>query len=425
MAVDISPSVAMETLRGMLDRAKAAQSAWQVDGWPRRNEALQAMADQVMTRKVEILEANDEDYAAAEAAGVAAPLLKRLKLSGESLARLVDGMRQLRGLPDPLGQGRGLRTLPNGLKLEAVSVPLGVIALVFESRPGVTVEAAGLAIKSGNALLLRGGSEAFRTNRRLVDALRAGLEDVGLGPDLVQAVPDTDRAYVEGLLHLDGLDLLIPRGGAGLIQRVKREATVPVIETGVGNCHVYVDAAADLDMAVRIIVDAKVGNPAVCNAAETLLVHRAIASRFLPMAEKALKAHGVRLHADPEALGLLTEAEPATERDFAEEYLSLDLAVAVVPDLDAAIRHIARYGTRHSETIVTNDYQAGMRFQAAVDAAVVYWNASTRFTDGGQFGLGAEVGISTQKLHARGPMGLEALTTIKTLAFGSGQTRDL
>jgi glutamate-5-semialdehyde dehydrogenase len=338
-------AAAGEELAMRVGRARAAQQAWQAGGFRRRNEALHAMAHAVRSRVPEILTANALDVEDARRDGLPAPLVKRLTLDASALGRLADSLVTLSALPDPLGQGRGLRTLPNGLRLEAVTVPLGVIALIYESRPGVTIEAAGLAVKSGNALLLRGGSEALRSNRAIHQALTEGLEALVLSPDLVQLIESPDRAYVEALLHLEGLDLLIPRGGPALIQRVKREATVPVIETGVGNCHVYVDAAADLEMAVRIVVDAKVGNPAVCNAAETLLVHEAVAAAFLPRVERALASHGVVLHAEPTARAYLREALPATDRDFAEEYLSLDLAVAVVADVEAAVAHIDRYGT--------------------------------------------------------------------------------
>lgn len=416
---------AQAALKAALERARRAQGVLARAGAEGRNRALAAVLAALTNQESEILAANQFDMEQAVQQGIAAPLQKRLALTPEKLEGLRAGLRQLMALPDPLGQGGGLRVRPNGLRLETVRVPLGVIALIYESRPGVTVEASGLALKSGNAILLRGGREALASNRALVDAIRAGLVAAEFDADAVQLVPDPDRAYVEALLHLPGLDLLIPRGGPELIARVNREATVPVIETGVGNCHVYVDRAADLEMAVRIVRDAKVGNPAVCNAAETVLVHADIAPRFLPRLETALRPYGVRLHAETQARRWLNSALPADEDDFAREYLDLDLAVAVVPDLEAAIAHIERYGTKHSEAIVTDDYRAGVRFQEAVDAAVVYWNASTRFTDGFEFGLGAEVGISTQKLHARGPMGLEALTTVKTLAWGSGQTRDI
>jgi glutamate-5-semialdehyde dehydrogenase len=408
----------------MLKQARGAWTQWQQEAFSKRDAALAKMAARLEQAADELESVNAEEVQAARAAGLPPALLNRLALPAAAVGRLAQGLRALIALPDPLAQGRSLRVLPNGIRLEVVPVPLGVMALIFESRPGVTADAAGLALKSGNAVLLRGGREALKTNRLLARLLRDGLSEAGLPPDLVQLVDSADRAYVDALLHLDGLDLLIPRGGAGLIQRVKREATVPVIETGVGNCHVYVDQGANLDMALAIVRDAKVGNPAVCNAAETVLVHRAVAAEFLPRLEEVLGRHGVTLHAEPNALAYLSEAQAAEETAFESEYLSLDLAVRVVDDLEMAVDHIRQYGTGHSEAIVTNDYAAGLAFQRTVDAAVVYWNASTRFTDGGQFGFGTEVGISTQKLHARGPMGLAALTTDKTLAFGTGQTRD-
>jgi glutamate-5-semialdehyde dehydrogenase len=412
-------------LEDMLRRAKAAQAGLARASAAQRDKALAAMANAVRSATDEVLAANREDLARPESQALSPSLRRRLELSAGKLEDLATGLEAVAALPDPLGRGTGLRTLPNGLRLEQVRVPLGVIGLIYESRPGVTVEASGLAVKSGNALILRGGREALASNEALVRALRAALADTGFDPDVLQLITDPDRRWATALMHLHGLDLLIPRGGAELIQTVAREATVPVIETGVGNCHLYVDRAADLDMALAILRDGKVGNPAVCNALETLLVHRDVAQAFLPRAYEKLAADGVRFHGDEAARALVPAMEPATEADWAREYLDLELAVAVVDSLDQALAHIARYGTRHSEAIVTNDYPTGLRFHQEVDAAVVYWNASTRFTDGFQFGLGAEVGISTQKLHARGPMGLEALTTIKTLAWGQGQTRDL
>jgi len=421
---DAPPSPAI-VLQSMLERARTAHRQWTRDQWAHRETALWAMAEAVRRHTDAILAANAEDLRQSREAGLPVPLQNRVGLTKASVDRLAAGLEDIARLPDPLGRGRGMKTLANGLRLESVTVPLGVIGLVYESRPGVTVDAAGLAVKSGNALLLRGGKEARGSNQALFAALTEGLSAAGLPTDLLQLVTTGGREYVQAMVSLRGLDLLIPRGGNSLIRWVQEHAVVPVIETGVGNCHVYVDRAADLDMAVHIVLDAKVGNPAVCNAAETVLVHEAVAPAFLPRLEKALAAHGVTLHADAKALAWLEHAVPATDDDFAREYLSLDLAVGVVPDLDGALAHIAAYGTGHSEAIVTDDYRAGTAFQAGVDAAVVYWNASTRFTDGGQFGLGAEVGISTQKLHARGPMGVEALTTVKTLAWGSGQPRDL
>ncbi|MCL6563357.1 MAG: glutamate-5-semialdehyde dehydrogenase [Firmicutes bacterium] len=412
-------------LEGMLSQAKAAQKALALAPGRERNRALLAMADLLVEETEAVMAENRRDLEAAGQEGLSGPLLKRLELTPKKLSELAEGLRQVARLPDPLGRGEGRRQLDNGLKIEVVHVPLGVIGLIFESRPGVVVEAAALTVKSGNAVILRGGHEAQRSNQALVQLWRRALGSAGLPEDAVQLVPSTDRQYVEGMMHLRGLDLLIPRGGAGLINRVVHEATVPVIETGVGNCHLYVHRAADLNMAAHILRDGKVGNPAVCNALETLLVDRAIKEQFLPLAWETLREDGVVFHGDEETRALLSDAIPATEKDWAEEYLSLDLAVKIVDGLEEALAHIARYGSGHSEAVVTNDYAVGQAFLDSVDAAAVYWNASTRFTDGFQFGLGAEVGISTQKLHARGPMGLEALTTVKTIAYGQGQTRDL
>ncbi|MDA8193729.1 MAG: glutamate-5-semialdehyde dehydrogenase [Thermaerobacter sp.] len=412
-------------LEEMLAEAKRAQKLLAVSDAAHRNRALLAMATALSDRYEEVLAANRGDLAQAEATGLQGARLKRLELSEGKLQQLVDGLQTVVRLPDPLGMGLGLRQLNNGLRLEQVRVPLGVIGLIFESRPGVAVEAAGLTVKSGNAIILRGGHEALRTNTVLVALWREALGEASLPPAAIQLVASPDREYARALMHLDGLDLLIPRGGSGLIQTVVQEASVPVIETGVGNCHLYVDRHADLAMAVRILRDGKVGNPAVCNALETVLVHQRVAPEFLTMAAEALKADGVTWHGDPETCRLVPDAVAASEADWATEYLSLDLASRVVEDLEEALQHIGRYGSGHSEAIVTRDYETGRRFVDWVDAAAVYWNASTRFTDGFQYGLGAEVGISTQKLHARGPMGLEALTTTKTVAWGNGQTRDL
>lgn len=421
----VSPMPDDISLPAMLDAARAAQQELAVATGTQRNQALEVIADVLLEHRTEILGMNREDVARAQAGHLAAPLLKRLALTEASFGGLVQGLRDLARLPDPLGRGRGLWTLANGLKAEQISVPLGVIAMIYESRPGVTIEASGLAIKSGNGIILRGGREALNSNLAITASIQEGLERAGFSRQAVEDIPDPDRRHVETLMHLEGLDLLIPRGGAELIRRVTQESTVPVIQTGVGNCHVYVDGAANLQMAAAIVRDAKVSNPAVCNAAETVLVHRSVAAEFLPLMARALKPYGVRLHADEAARAWLPEATPATPDDFAQEYLDYDLAVGVVDNLEQALRHIGRYGTGHSEAIVTQDAYAGQRFQERVDAAVVYWNASTRFTDGAQFGYGAEVGISTQKLHARGPMGLEALTTVKTLMVGQGHTRDI
>ncbi|PSR35013.1 MAG: glutamate-5-semialdehyde dehydrogenase [Sulfobacillus benefaciens] len=412
-------------LNQMLERGRTAQKILAMASGDQRNRALSEMEHLLQHRSEEILKVNRDEVEKAAASGLKGPLLKRLMLDEHKIANLGDGLRVVRDLADPLGKGTGRWQLNNGLRLETIRVPLGVIGLIYESRPGVTIEAAGLTIKSGNALILRGGHEALETNRMLAALWRYALTRVGLPEDAVQLIENPDRQYAVDLMHLEGLDLLIPRGGAGLIQTVVREATVPVIETGVGNCHLYVHEDADLDMAVRILRDGKVGNPAVCNALETVLIHEAIAAQFLAKAKQSLADDGVVWHGDQVVCSLVPEAKEATEEDWANEYLSLDIAARVVSGLGEACEHIAQYGTSHSEAIVTDSYSVGREFMDRVDAAVVYWNASTRFTDGFQFGLGAEVGISTQKLHARGPMGLDALTTTKTLAWGTGQTRDL
>ncbi len=333
-----------------------------------------------------------------------------------------EGLRQVAALPDPIGDILGGGRRPNGLQITKTRVPLGVIGIIFESRPNVTVDAAALCLKSGNAALLRGGSEAIHSNVALARTLQDAAQSIGLPRAAVQLIESTDRAAARRLMTLNGfVDCLIPRGGAGLIKTVVENATVPVIETGTGNCHVYVDKAADFEMAARIVLNAKVQRPSVCNSAETLLVHERIAPSFLPFVGKQLADANVELRADAAARALLPNAHAATEADWYEEYNALILAVKVVPDLAAAVAHITQYGSRHSECIVTDDYQAAQDFTDAVDCAAVYVNASTRFTDGFEFGFGAEIGISNQKLHARGPMGLEELTTCKYIVRGSGQ----
>ena len=408
-------------LETMLQAGRVAQRKLMFSNAQQRNQILAKMAQLLAERQQAILSANQRDVEHAN--DLPSSLQKRLVLTPAHITRLIDGIDVVIRQPDPLGQGEGQRRLANGLRIEAVHVPLGVIGLIFESRPGVAIEATALVLKAGNAIILRGGHEAGESVRIIVQCWRDALSACGFEPDAVQAILDPDRSHVTELMHLDGLDLLIPRGGPSLIQKVIHEATVPVIETGVGNCHVYVDDTADVNMAVDIVVNAKISNPGVCNAIETVLVHRGIAAAFLPAMEERLTPNQVNLHADSLSLPLLRVAVPATDDDFATEYLSLDLAVKIVEGIDDAIRHIARFGTKHSEAIVTNDYSRGEYFLNAVDAAVVYWNASTRFSDGYEFGMGGEVGISTQKLHARGPMGLEALTTWKWIARGDGQVR--
>ncbi|HTL24855.1 MAG TPA: glutamate-5-semialdehyde dehydrogenase [Mycobacteriales bacterium] len=387
-----------------------------------KDAALLAMADALEARSAEVLAANALDVTAGREAGTSEALLDRLALTPDRVTAMADGLRHVATLPDPVGEVVRGSTLANGLELRQLRVPLGVVGIVYEARPNVTADAAGLCVKSGNAVLLRGSGSAYRSNSAIVDVLSAAA--TGLPPYSVQLVPGTDHSSVKELMRARGLvDVLIPRGGAGLIQSVVTESQVPVIETGVGNCHVYVDAAADLDIAVDIIVNAKVSRPSVCNAAETLLVHADVADAFLPKAVAALRKEGVTLHADARAAAFDPDAVPATDEDWAAEYLSLDLAVGVVDDLDAALAHVRRWSSGHTEAIVTRDQEAARRFVKGVDSAAVMVNASTRFTDGGEFGFGAEIGISTQKLHARGPMGLAELTSTTYVVTGDGHTR--
>ena len=393
-----------------------------------KDKALLSMADALVAATDEIVAANAEDVERGRAEGLRANLLDRLTLDADRVAAAADGLRQVAGLADPVGEVVRGSTTPTGLQVRQVRVPMGVVGMIYEARPNVTVDAAGLALKSGNAVILRGGSAAERTNAVLVQVMRDALEAEGLPADAVQLL-EGDREVVKALMRARGeVDLLIPRGGAGLIQTVVTESTVPTIETGVGNCHVYVDAAADLEMAEAIVVNAKTHRTSVCNAAETLLVHRSVAAAALPRLLTALAARGVTIHGDPEIESVAQAAgatfEPAIEDDWADEYLSLDLAVRVVADLDGALDHIRRYSSGHTDAIVTGDRAAARRFVDEVDAAAVMVNASTRFTDGGELGFGAEIGISTQKLHARGPMALQELTSTKWVIEGDGQVRD-
>ncbi len=390
-----------------------------------KDAALLAMADALVTATPTVLGANADDVRRARSEGLADAMVDRLSLSEARVAAMAQGLRDVAALPDPVGEVVRGSTLPNGLELRQVRVPLGVIGIIYEARPNVTVDAAGLCVKSGNAVLLRGSSSARSSNAALVEVLAAAATGAGLPPNAVQLVPGTDHESVKHLMRARGLvDVLIPRGGAGLIRSVVEESTVPVIETGVGNCHVYVDADADLDMALRIVVNGKCQRPSVCNATETLLVHRAAAADFLPRVLPALRQAGVRVHGDDAVAAYDASVAPATDDDWAAEYLSLDLAVGVVDSLDAAVAHIRRWGSGHTEAIVTRSIEASRRFVATVDSAAVMVNASTRFTDGGEFGFGAEIGISTQKLHARGPMGLPELTSTKWIVTGDGQVRE-
>ncbi|WP_407937733.1 glutamate-5-semialdehyde dehydrogenase [Mycolicibacterium bacteremicum] len=393
------------------DAAAAARTASRrlaVLSTAEKNRALHAAADSVLARVEEILAANAEDLDAARAAGTAEAMLDRLALNPQRVDGIAAGLRQVAGLPDPIGEVLRGSTLPNGLQLRQQRVPLGVVGIVYEGRPNVTVDAFGLTCKSGNAVLLRGSSSAARSNAALVSALRAALVAEGLPADAVQLLPSEDRVTVTHLIQARGLvDVVIPRGGAGLIDAVVRDATVPTIETGVGNCHVFVHAAADLDVAERILLNAKTRRPSVCNAAETLLVDRAVADTALPRLVTALQDAGVTVHLDP------------SEEELREEFLSMDIAVQIVDGVDGAIAHVNEYGTGHTEAIVTTELAAAQSFTGQVDAAAVMVNASTSFTDGEQFGFGAEIGISTQKLHARGPMGLPELTSTKWIVWGS------
>jgi glutamate-5-semialdehyde dehydrogenase len=429
VAAQTSEHEAGPDVRTLAERARAAAAA--LAPLPRsvKDAALHAMADLLESRTADVLAANARDVTAARDSGTSDALIDRLTLTDARVRAMADGLRQVAVLADPVGEVVRGSTLPNGLELRQVRVPFGVVGIIYEARPNVTVDAAGLCLKSGNAVLLRGSSSALHSNAALVDVLAEAAVAAGLPAATVQLVPALDHESVKQMMRLHGLiDVLIPRGGASLIRSVVEESTVPVIETGVGNCHVYVDAAADLDMAERIILNAKVQRPSVCNAAETLLVHKDVADAFLPRALTALGAAGVTVHADATVARLAaargSTVVPATDDDWAAEYLSLDLAVRVVDSLDDAVAHIRRWGSGHTEAIVTGSQPAARRFVATCDSAAVMVNTSTRFTDGEQFGFGAEIGISTQKLHARGPMGLPELTSTTYVVTGDGQIRD-
>ena len=404
--------------------AKAAAGEVAILRAPEKNAALRAMADEIVRAKEEILTANARDVDAASEAGMAEPMIDRLMLNAARINAMAKGIRDVADLPDPVGRLLDGGTLDNGLRIERRSVPFGVIGIIYEARPNVTGDAAALCFKSGSACILRGGSEAIHSNVAITRAMRRGLSNQGINPDAIQLVRDTSRESAQALMRMNAyLDLLIPRGGAGLIRTVVENATVPVIETGVGNCHVYVEKSADIDMAVEIVYNAKTSRPSVCNAMETLLVDAEVAKEVLPAISKRLRRKHVEIRGCDATRRILLDAAPATEEDYETEFLDYILAVKVVDDIDEAIAHIARYSTHHSEAIVTRDYAAAEKFIQRVDSAAVYVNASTRFTDGGEFGLGAEIGISTQKLHARGPMGLEQLVTSKYIIRGDGHVR--
>ncbi|HEL2264172.1 TPA: glutamate-5-semialdehyde dehydrogenase [Streptococcus suis] len=412
----------MTTTQALLDSLLAHKASINLATTEQKNQALSAMADQLVAQSEEILAGNAIDMENAQGK-ISQVMQDRLLLTEERIEAMADGIRALIGLPDPVGLVLEESTRADGLNICKKSIPFGLVGMIYESRPNVTSDAAALAIKSGNAVILRGGKEAFHSAQAIVTALKAGLEQVGLSPKVIELVQDTSRASATELMTAKGkIDLLVPRGGAGLIQAVVENATVPVIETGTGICHVYVDKDADLDKALQIVVNAKASRPSVCNAAEVLLVHEEIASQFLPRLEEALSGQ-VELRADSKVQALLNQSTPAGEQDFDTEFLDFILAVKVISSVEEAISHIAQHSTGHSEAIVTENSQTAERFTLYVDSAAVYVNASTRFTDGGEFGLGCELGISTQKMHARGPMGLREMTTYKYIITGDGHIR--
>ncbi|QYM62991.1 glutamate-5-semialdehyde dehydrogenase [Microbacterium sp. Se5.02b] len=413
-----------QTPQVRLERAKEASRATAALTSDDKARVLEAIALALLDAAPRIIEANGRDIDRGREGGIGESLIDRLRLDEKRVEALAAAVREVAALPDPVGRVVGGHRMPNGVALEQVRVPFGVVGAIYEARPNVTVDIAALALRSGNAVVLRGGSAARDSNTVLVDVMRRAIADAGLTAEAVQTVDDFGRDGAKALMHGRGfIDVLIPRGSAGLIETVVTESTVPVIETGAGNVHIFLDETAPDDWARDIVVNAKVQRPSVCNAVETVLVHRQAAPRLIPLVASALQSEGVAIHGDDMVLGLMSNVIPATEEDWATEYLSLDIAIKVVESLDKAIAHIRRYSTGHTESIITTDSRNADRFLAEVDSAVVMVNASTRFTDGGEFGFGAEVGISTQKLHARGPMGLAELTSTKWLARGSGQTR--
>ena len=415
----------MESYMEMLARlAKNASTDAAKLGTEAKNRGLLAVADELLAQQEMILEENRKDVEAAQAKGTKQSLIDRLALSEKRIADMAEGLRQIAALDDPIGEVLYMKTRPNGLRIGQKRVPLGVVGIIYESRPNVTADAFGLCFKTGNASILRGGSDAIHSNQAIVRAVKAGLRKEKLPQDLILLVEDTSRDVVNEMMKMHGLiDVLIPRGGAGLIANVVQNSTVPVIETGTGNCHIYVDASADVAMAADIIENAKTQRMGVCNACESLVIHSEAAPEALPRIVTKLKAHNVEIRGDERARAISTEIVPATEEDWGTEYLDAIISVKIVDSIDEAIAHINKYNTGHSESIITKDYNNALKFQDEIDAAAVYVNASTRFTDGFEFGFGAEIGISTQKLHARGPMGLEALTTTKYIIFGNGQIR--
>jgi glutamate-5-semialdehyde dehydrogenase len=406
------------------ERARAASHELRQSTGATRRQALLQMADALGEAEAGLLEANAGDMDQAASEGISGALIDRLRLTPARIAGMAAGLRTVSSLPDPVGRETGGWVLYNGVRLHRVRVPLGVVAVIYEARPNVTADAAGLCIRSGNAVILRGSSYALASNLAITRALRESLHQVGLPADSVQLLEDTSRDGARALMQAtEWVDLLVPRGGPGLIEAVRKDATVPTVIDGAGNCHVYVDAGADLDKALSIVVNSKVQRPGVCNAAETLLVHSAVADQFVVEVAKALIAEGVELRGDPRSRELVPDMTPATDSDWATEFLDLIMSVRVVPDLETAIEHVRRFGTGHTEAIVTEDRRAADRFVAGIDTAVIAVNASTRFTDGEEFGFGSEIGNSTQKLHVRGPMGLESLTSERYVLYGDGQVR--
>ena len=412
----------METLG---NRAKAASREAAALGTEEKNRGLLSVAEELCQETERLLEENEKDVKAAEENGMKSSLVDRLRLTEQRIMDMAEGLRQIAALEDPVGEVLSMKNRPNGLRIGKKKVPLGVIGIIYESRPNVTADAFGLCFKTGNAVILRGGSDAINSNKAIVHAVKEGLRKEKLPQDLILLVEDTGRETVYEMMKLHGyIDVLIPRGGAGLIASVVQNSTVPVIETGTGNCHIYVDECADLNMATDIIENAKTQRMGVCNACESLVIHDHVAAQVIPMIVSRLKMHDVEIRGDEKACGYSADIIPADEEDWGTEYLDAVISIKVVNSLDAAIRHINTSNTGHSESIITDCYDHALKFQDEIDAAAVYVNASTRFTDGFEFGFGAEIGISTQKLHARGPMGLEALTTTKYIIFGNGQIRN-
>lgn len=405
-------------------KAKEITSILGILGSEKKNQGLKSAAKALLSGEADILAANEKDIEKAKKSGMSAGLIDRLELTSQRIGAMADGLLSVAALDDPIGEVISMKNRPNGLTIGQKRVPMGVVGIIYEARPNVTADAFGLCFKSGNAVILKGGSDALESNIAIVKWLRKGLSEAGLPEDSIQLITDTDREVTKEFMRLrEYVDVLIPRGGAGLIRAVVDNSTIPVIETGTGNCHVFVDETADFNMALDIIFNAKTQRIGVCNACESLVIHRAVAPEFLPLLKERLSLKSVEIRADEEACSIVSDFVPATEEDWGTEYLDYILSLKIVGSIDEAISHINRYSTRHSEAIITSDYANAQRFLNEIDAAAVYVNASTRFTDGYEFGFGAEIGISTQKLHARGPMGLKELTTTKYIIYGNGQVR--